>query len=97
MHYHINSLGRLAFLRSRPGIFCGKTVIIGNHDNTTRVMLTREFTVRLKLQLLLLWQKIKLFAQYRQAFYLKLIWLELLCFPSRVLGQRISSRSLHWK
>ncbi|MEQ9670779.1 hypothetical protein [Coleofasciculus sp. G2-EDA-02] len=60
-------------------------------------MLTRELAVRLKLQFLLLWQKIKLFAQYRQAFYLKLIWLELICFPSRVFGQRISSRSLHWK
>ncbi|MFP4120073.1 MAG: hypothetical protein ACLFWI_03490 [Coleofasciculus sp.] len=93
----MNRLGRLAFLRSRRGIFCGKTVIIGNYDNNTRVMLTREFTVRLKLQLLLLWQKIRLFAQYRQAFYLKLIWLELLCFPSRVLGKRISSRSLTWK
>ncbi|MFP5274358.1 hypothetical protein [Coleofasciculus sp.] len=60
-------------------------------------MLTRELAVRLKLQFLLLWQKIKLFAHYRQAFYLKLIWLELICFHSRVFGQRISSRSLHWK
>ncbi|MEQ9481888.1 hypothetical protein [Coleofasciculus sp. F4-SAH-05] len=60
-------------------------------------MLIRELAVRLKLQCLLLWQKIKLFAHYRQAFYLKLIWLELLCFPSPVLGKRISSRSLHWK
>ncbi|MEQ9357227.1 MAG: hypothetical protein RIG63_26860 [Coleofasciculus chthonoplastes F3-SA18-01] len=61
------------------------------------MMLSREFTVRLKLQCLLLWHKIRLFARYRQAFYLKLIGLELLCFPSRVLGKRIGSRSLHWK
>jgi len=93
----MNRLGRLALLRSRQGIFGLKRIIIGNYDNNTRVMLTREFTVRLKLQLLLLWQKIRLFARYRQVFYLKLIWLELLCFPSRVLGKRISSRSLHWK
>ncbi|WP_446400922.1 hypothetical protein [Coleofasciculus sp. C1-SOL-03] len=92
----MNRLGRWAFLRSRLGIFGLKRIIIGNHD-TTRVMLTREFTVRLKLQLLLLWQKIRLFARYRQAFYLKLIGLELLCFPSRVLGKRITSRSLTWK
>ncbi len=49
-------------------------------------MLTRELPIRLRLQLFLLWNKIQLFAKYRQRFYAQLIWVELLNFPNRLFG-----------
>ncbi|MBE9125571.1 MULTISPECIES: hypothetical protein [unclassified Coleofasciculus] len=62
------------------------TYLYGKASSKVSKMSIREQLVRLKLGLILLWNKLRLFAKYRQKFYLKLIWVELLSFPSRVFG-----------